>query len=209
MSNKTIIVFTFALLISFVCPTKAALINNGGFTTDTISNLDWKRWDTTAGKSYNYVNSNFGFGGEFFGWRFATASEADNFLSQLGFAGNPTPFFIDNPESAWLSLISYMGVDTSGPIYDLVYAMVESSSIGGATTYQQLFDRAPPYFYNTPWQHAQIVYNKAEEASFLGSFLVRDSNAVIVPEPSKLSLTVLIVLLILRFYLFRADKRFY
>ena len=63
---------------SFFLPVHAALLNienHGDYLTDTTTGMSWYKASLTAGMSYDYVESQFGAGGEFDGWRFATAEE--------------------------------------------------------------------------------------------------------------------------------------
>ncbi|MFT7235595.1 MAG: hypothetical protein ACI9QV_001177 [Methylophagaceae bacterium] len=44
-----------------------SFIDNGSYTTDTISGLDWLDVTTSKDQSYNYVSSQFGVGGVYQG----------------------------------------------------------------------------------------------------------------------------------------------
>jgi hypothetical protein len=56
-------------------------IDNGNYTTDTISGLDWLDIHETTGRSYQYVTSRLSTGGAYEGWRYATSTE---FLAMAG-----------------------------------------------------------------------------------------------------------------------------
>ena len=75
----------FALALS--SSANAALIDNGDITTDTISGFEWLDVTLTAGKSYDYVSSQFGAGGQFEGWRYASSAELSGFFDSAGGSG--------------------------------------------------------------------------------------------------------------------------
>jgi len=59
----------------FVMPVSAEIIDNGTYTTDTVGGLDWLDLTESTGRSFDYVSTQFGVGGEFEGWRYATGEE--------------------------------------------------------------------------------------------------------------------------------------
>lgn len=59
----------------------ADFIDNGNYTTDLNNDLDWLDVTISVNQSYNYVSSQFGSGGEYYGWRYATGSEFNNMVS--------------------------------------------------------------------------------------------------------------------------------
>lgn len=75
-----------ALVLFFVIPTShATLVNNGPYTTDTATNLDWLDLTETNYWSYDYVSSQLGSGGMWEGWRYASNAEATSLFQTLGF----------------------------------------------------------------------------------------------------------------------------
>ena len=62
----------------------AALIDNGTYTTDTISGLDWLDLTETNGFSYDDVSGQLSSGDVYDGWRYATVAEAENLFLQFG-----------------------------------------------------------------------------------------------------------------------------
>jgi len=76
-----------ASVATFVLSTSAnaALIDNGSYTSDTVSQLDWLDITETRNMSYNDVSSQFGAGQQFDGWRYATDTEMAGWLSSFGF----------------------------------------------------------------------------------------------------------------------------
>ncbi len=69
---KKIICLLFFLFASSV---HAAIVNNGNYTTDTITGLDWLDVTASQGRSYDDVAGQFGSSGDFEGWEFATTEQ--------------------------------------------------------------------------------------------------------------------------------------
>ena len=62
----------------------AAIVDNGTYTTDTVSGLDWLDLTETRGLSYDYISSKSGVGQDFEGWRYATGIEVSGFFDAFG-----------------------------------------------------------------------------------------------------------------------------
>lgn len=62
----------------------AALIDNGSFTTDTASGLDWLDLTQTVNTEYSVVESQMGAGGQFEGWTLASRDQVITFLGNAG-----------------------------------------------------------------------------------------------------------------------------
>lgn len=74
----------YAICLSLLLPfsaANAAIIDNDWYTTDTESGLDWLDVTITDGLTYEYVSTQFGSGGEYEGWRYATAEEFNTLTS--------------------------------------------------------------------------------------------------------------------------------
>jgi len=56
-------------------------IDNGEYTTDTLSGLDWLDVTASVNQSYSYVNSQLGTGGAYGGWRYATGDEFNQMIT--------------------------------------------------------------------------------------------------------------------------------
>ncbi|WP_101756743.1 hypothetical protein [Oceanicoccus sp. KOV_DT_Chl] len=82
MIKKALALIGLILSIS----TNAAIIDLGSVTRDTGSGLDWLDLTETVGISYNSVTSEFGEGGLFEGYRYATAAEFDQLVTNFGYA---------------------------------------------------------------------------------------------------------------------------
>jgi len=81
MKNHFMTAITLVLSLIAISPIKADIIDNGSFTTDTQSGLDWLDVTETTYKSYNDVIEQFGKGGDFEGYRYATALEFNTLIS--------------------------------------------------------------------------------------------------------------------------------
>jgi len=81
MKLHFVIVISFTLLFSFSAAINAEVIDNGPYTTDTETGLDWLDVTASVEKSYNYVSSQFGLGGEYEGYRYATSREFNTLVS--------------------------------------------------------------------------------------------------------------------------------
>jgi len=81
MKTAFLAIFTLILLSSFSASIRAEIIDNGPFTTDTETGLDWLDVTASVDKSYNYVSNQFGLGGQYEGYRYATAKEFNALVS--------------------------------------------------------------------------------------------------------------------------------
>jgi hypothetical protein len=75
---------TAGILTLSVTVANAALIDNGDYTTDTNSGLNWLDLTLSLSRSYNDVEANLSTGGDFAGWRFATGLEVINLWASFG-----------------------------------------------------------------------------------------------------------------------------
>jgi hypothetical protein len=64
-------------------------IDHGTYTTDSLSGFDWLDLTISAGQTYDYVSTQFGSGGEYEGWRYATGEQFNTLVSN--YTGNPIP----------------------------------------------------------------------------------------------------------------------
>lgn len=62
----------------------AAIVDNGSYTTDTDSGLDWLDLTATAGMSYNQVSAQLGSGGSLEGWTYASRAQVGALWSAFG-----------------------------------------------------------------------------------------------------------------------------
>ncbi|MDG2253943.1 MAG: VPDSG-CTERM sorting domain-containing protein [Opitutaceae bacterium] len=158
--------------------TEAALIDNGTFTTDTASGLDWLDMSNTDGNSYNQTLTAISAGGSLDGWRFATSAEFDGLINAA--VGSPyTPALYDAAiYSQMQTLINLLGSTianegTNG--YSIGY--VDSSALWYADARQFGWSEilATNYGYVRPASSTAWDATKATTNSSVGAFLVRTS----------------------------------
>jgi hypothetical protein len=103
-----------AALIGFAAVTPAlaiplSLVDEGSITYDPNTGLRWLDVTQSINLSHDYVASQFGPGGQFFGFRYATSAEVSLLFTD---GGIPNPYGIgpQNSDSpAYLSLIGMLG----------------------------------------------------------------------------------------------------
>ena len=71
--------------LSLSLTANAVIIDLGNITRDTDTGLDWLDVTETRGLSYNQVTAQFGAGGDYEGFRYATAAELDQLLLNFGY----------------------------------------------------------------------------------------------------------------------------
>lgn len=159
----------FICLIAFLSfSVNAGLISDSNFVIDTDQKLDWLHWEETNNRSYNDVLTELSQGGDFDGWRYATATEAETFLANFGLT-NYSATTQTTTYSIWDELVGYMGeYATSSQAW--IYGMVESSGTKARTYSHYNYD-----YKNSP-EFKIFNLNKSTGYNFLGSFLVRDTS---------------------------------
>ena len=89
MVFKSIIGTACACLAMVSFNVNAALIDNGTYTSDDVSGLDWLDVTETAGLSYNDVQTQLAIRGLYEGWMYATAIQFNELISNyVGYAVN-------------------------------------------------------------------------------------------------------------------------
>ena len=125
------------LLASSVCA-NAAIIDNGNYTTDTISGLDWLDLTETTGRNYNDVYEDItNSGGDFDAgeWRYASQSEFQSLISNwFGFTYTGGKLYTESYSEFVESFIGTFG-DTLDSSYDSIlnYSRDVSPDGAGAT----------------------------------------------------------------------------
>jgi len=66
----------------------AALIDNGVFTTDTETGLDWLDLTESTELSFEYVSTQFEVGGQFEGWTYASTNQVEGLFNSAGGASH-------------------------------------------------------------------------------------------------------------------------
>lgn len=166
----------------------ATFINNGTYTTDTVSGMDWLKLSTTTGQSYDTVSASIA-GGALIGWRYASALEVRTLISHA-VGSMPADLTQTTYATTTLdSLVSLFGANsgdgngayatgiTSTPLSGSFYEGISIRNLTNGAT-----DRV--------FVGSQGAYNLAAGASHadVGSFLVRDLAPAAVPAPGTLLL---------------------
>lgn len=124
MLKASCIALTLSLMTQ---PCHAAIIDMGDFLTDTNSRLDWLDVTKTMNMPFNYVSGQFGIGGQFEGWRYATGDEFNTLLSSWTGVDNNGYMATDTTHSqpSVDGLVTMLGstldsylMDSSGETYD-------------------------------------------------------------------------------------------
>jgi len=188
----------------------AAVIDNGYYTSDTVSGLDWLDVTISSNQSFNYVSSQFGVGQEYEGWRYATSLEFNDLIGSFGSTppSGPARYILIevNNYSAADVLVALLGSTTDVRFmheYGMTYDALNGKSEG------EYYDGTLGLLADEGWapdrrvtalisdndktassEDASDAYNSAVlmdgTGHGLGSFLVRESNSV--PAPATLSL---------------------
>ena len=72
MKKSFIAAVALSAILGFTSTAFAAIYDNGTGTTDSTSGLDWLDLTASTGRSYADVSGEFGTGGDFEGYRYAT-----------------------------------------------------------------------------------------------------------------------------------------
>jgi hypothetical protein len=119
--------FVMALVFAFAQFANAALIDNGTYLTDTASGLDWLKLTETTDRSYADISSQFGVGGEFAGWQYATGDQFESLLFGQGIASDAGCAaginFCGGVTAANMPLINSL-INSIGDTFEKVYGAV-------------------------------------------------------------------------------------
>ena len=192
-----------AALIGINDPLYGAGQDGQNITLDTDTGLEWLDVTLTTNRSYNDIAGQFGSGGDFTGWRHATAGELIEFFGNAGLPaalGEVDPgSFLDDEISAFL--------DLTGKIHDgsTTINLPVASSDPVFRTNGAMFDGSeflPPNIQSTSWagitdgQFALRVRVHTGEGpgtsqeTVLGHWLVREASTE-VSAPGGLALFVM------------------
>jgi hypothetical protein len=141
MTFKFLKIIGIGFILSVSTLANATLIDNGDYTTDTVSGLDWLDWTLTGNKTQ--AEALYMFSGA--GWRIATAAEATGLIANRfgipGVGSNGRP----GMQCCWPA------VDGATPLkfeqlFGLYYAMIEGHGLVGADQ-QNVYANHNPSFY--------------------------------------------------------------
>lgn len=201
--NKKMMAGLFAILLSHGA--QATIIDHGTYLTDTVSGMDWLDVTSSVNMSVNQVNSQFGAGGLFEGWRYASGDEFNQLVGN--YTGNPVsgyssvsqePDLIDGLVIILGSTLDSFMLSQFGETWDEHYGYSEGA--GTDYSFGYLSDLAGTWHYvamlvDQDMNSNSADYSAAHGAVFnnnayvdLGSFLVRNTQTVQIPEPSTITL---------------------
>lgn len=116
----------------------AAIIDSGSFFTDTDTDLQWLDVTETVNRSYSDISAQFGTGGEYAGWRYATRNEFVSLLeSWTGISGavnsqvfttGTTPS-VDGLVTLFGSTLDTLWIDRFGQTWDSQQGYAEGEGI--------------------------------------------------------------------------------
>jgi len=150
------------LLFGLFSSANAALIDNGSYTSDTQTGLDWLDLTETQNKSYDYVSSQLGTGGLYAGYAYATSSQFYTLVSNYTGVGAADVFEHDFTE----------GADSIDPLVQLLGNTNTSNSTNSPSLMNSAYGLiADQYDANTHW--AALIYDR-DEASIYNDFSIAE-----------------------------------
>jgi len=173
----------------------AAIIDNGGYTTDTDTGLSWLDLTTTAGISYidvqDYIaNDQTVDGVDYSLWHYATSAQFNQLVSNFtGIFIGETDYSTVYNDGESNGLIPLLG-DTYSPIYgegDRSYSagFVAPDSNGDVFEAYVFANIAGDGDYRTDSQFSRSGSANYNQADYVGSFLV-SGNLIATPIPAAL-----------------------
>jgi hypothetical protein len=172
-----IIIGLMLLLVSVQA--NALIIDNDTYTTDTVSGLDWLDLTSSTSQSYDYVSNQFGIGGEFSGWKYASGADVVEFVYNFMDTAYPSSYYTRQTfsQGSLAALGGLLGITNQF-----------------STTYGIIDDLHPTAKYVAAiWTDVDRVTTRENQMGSLsqsswdtGSFLTRNTAAV--PEPTTVSL---------------------
>lgn len=188
----------------------ATVIDRGDYLTDTTTGLDWLDVTKSDNLSYDFVSNQFGSGGMFEGWRYATGGEFNALVGN--YTGSTITYYgyVDQEVDKIDGLVQLLGSSldifmqyTYGTTWDGYFGYPEGEGVdytlgfladmfdinGVAHNYLALiYDQDTGNNY-VDWSVAHYQYTPSWSSTVgLGSYLVRISSIATVPEPSPLEI---------------------
>ena len=181
MKKSRLLVALSACLLALSSGASASYVDNGTYTT--ANGLDWLDLSATANLSYDYVSTQFGAGGDFEGWSYATAAQVADFWTALGGIAPYTGSSVVN--NGLFGIVAPLWGDLSGSGYSFVITadagpLHPTFGSTRVVAYMDAVDMTTDFFDNT---YTSYVDSFASAA--YGSALVRTA-AVPVPAAAWL-----------------------
>lgn len=183
--NKNALVFIGALFSSGFL--HAALIDNGTFTTDTETGIEWLDLTATAGLNYEEVSAQLGTGGAYEGWHYATLSQVEQFIGHAGGVG-PYDGYSSGFNAVVPQLQSLWGISRLWPDHAQSWALTGTSPTGGSDVVHTVYlvDEYDNTYYDDTI-NTDVYWSKTRDCDvytcYAGSALIR-GGASTVPLPA-------------------------
>lgn len=146
-----------------------AVFGDDAITLDTDTGWEWLDLSASLGKSRSYVNTQFGVGGAYEGFRYATVAEAEGLCVAAGMPLGETQNQADFDAVAYL--VSLVGQTRSQAGYPEILSMTESGTSVGADYY------GSTYICGQTGQW----YGEGAAISTVSSWLIREAAPVPLP----------------------------
>jgi len=222
-----ILLLSGMFMLAASVPTQAALIgvsDHGTYFSDTQSGLDWLDVTASINRSYNDVSTQFGTGGDFAGWRYATAAEFgamwDNITGETAGINGPVQNSTYERGTVIDDVIDLLG-DTwhtgymltngypycsesydpcvEGDLRDTLGLLADTASPGGALHYRaRILDDDRHEEGYVDYLDTGLSTLPTSTSNFYGSFLVRDTTPVPIPPAIALFASGLVGIGVLR-----------
>ena len=191
---KTLEVVMKKLLLALVllfCSSQAgaAIIDHGSYLSDTETGYDWLDVSTTNHMSVNFVESQFGSGGLFEGWRYAYMDELEVLFDHMGGTRHPDGFYggeIENTATVLMAmaLLGSTGISGNNIIQFGMVANERDFGNGTIARWNTQLHLRNTLDYGSIDTSGGYDTSIDYASSYIGSYLVRSS----VPEPETLAL---------------------
>ena len=177
------------VLISSTC-VNAVLVDNGTFTTDTSTNLDWLDLTETTGYSYNQMLANFSdVNSKFYGFTYASQADLATLWVDAGYTGNFNNYTSDINDRAVIAELFNLFGQTGVSCCDRSDGMFDDDDADTNISFLYLIPEL------SPWEsRVSISFNSLSPddvnwsstvGNDMGSWVYRDSNFISqVPIPA-------------------------
>lgn len=189
-----------------------AVFGADSVTLDTGTGLEWLDVNTSVNRSFNDVSGQFGAGGDFQGWRYATGAEVLNLIvsNTVPLAGASSPgevtigsafAFAETLGPTVMSQFIVFPPDIASNAFGVegIYAGTMAGEYGiGAVVLDGLTDLNDPvpslFQFASSGVFDNVGISPFEELDFRGSWLVRGGNVTVqISEPGALALLGIVI----------------